>query len=328
MKKVTMMVIIGIMVIITNLNAEIITVDINFPFQGNYKTLQEAHDAAEPGDTIYIYPSLSKHKGCNISKQLKIIGAGYGYDYADDGVYTTKILTMAFSEGSEGSEFKGFHAVETITIRANNITIKSNYCKMISIDNGYTGIIITQNEIYGSTPIYVNSNNQVTITNNIIINNLNLSHNCISVGIYCSVLIKNNILHGKMTCNNDSNGMFINNISTGGVVFCQNFEFYNNMGNSNQFSSLTGSNNIGNINMNDVFVDYSANNYQLKDDSLAKGVGTSGDDLGVYGGSSPFVPNGALTGIPSINYLKPENVIIQPGAESMTVKIKANSGSE
>ena len=88
-------------------NAEIITVDNKVPSVGQYKTLQEAHDAAKNGDTIYVCPSEALYAAIIVSKKLIIIGTGHSRP--GERLSTTSISgTMQFDDGAEGSALKGF----------------------------------------------------------------------------------------------------------------------------------------------------------------------------------------------------------------------------
>ena len=57
------------------LNARILTVSSqSSPQVAQYNSIQAAHDAAQSGDTIYMYPSLIAYKGAVITKKIIIIG--------------------------------------------------------------------------------------------------------------------------------------------------------------------------------------------------------------------------------------------------------------
>ncbi len=58
--------------------AAILTVDNNAGNQPDFTSLQEAHDAAESGDTIHLAPSSQVYNVDAIEKSLTIIGPGFG----------------------------------------------------------------------------------------------------------------------------------------------------------------------------------------------------------------------------------------------------------
>ena len=334
MKKSILLILIFCMLSVsTKIQAAIITVDGNYPSVGDYKTISEAHDAASSGDTIYIYPSKYTYSTSTIyvSKSLTIVGCGFNYSYVNDGIYNTKVNSIRFNIGSKNSVVKGLQ-VSSITIDADNIIIKYNKINTITVLNNNKGAVITQNRIGSSntTAVSLNNNNQALIKNNII----DISG---SYGIYLGSNNSVNILHNVIKMKNSSSfaikcydsrtniGIVLNNIIYEGAVSCYDLEYYNNITNSNQLSGRNGTGNNSYIDMSTVFADTS--NYHLKEDSPARGAGYSGEDLGIYGGSSPYVEHGTATGIPSINFLQVPP-IIAPETPTMNVQIKATSGSE
>ncbi len=86
-----------------------------------------------------------------------------------------------------------------------------------------------------------------------------------------------------------------------------------------------GSDNIGNINMNTVFVDYQNYDFHLLPGSPAIGTGQYGVDMGIYSSSTPFVDDDA-PGPPSIFEIQTDYV----GSKmiGLDVKIKAKSNKE
>jgi len=331
--KRTTIILIMMTVLTTNLCAAIITVDINHPSVGDYITLQEAHDAASPGDTIYVYPSLTRYDGIHVTKKLNLIGAGFSYDCAVDGVYPSRISDMYFDAGSAGSVLKGFEA-QYIKIEANNTKILNNYCRNVYSYVNLYGLVIMQNMIINTSSTYlyavrIISKNQALISNNIIYNPVNSSI-CIYSEGEASLYISNNVLYSNnsyaLYLNNKTSGMIINNIILNGSIYGNTIEYHNNMSNSTQLNNLLGAGNIGNVDMSKVFVDADNHNYKLKPDSPALGAGYSGEDLGIYGGQSPYVDNGAGTGLPTIISLTAQP-FVPSGNATMNVKIKATSGS-
>jgi len=281
--------------------AAVITVDANHPSAGMYKNLQDAHDAANSGDTILVYPFAGKYGGIEVKKRLRIVGRGW-YDVAGKNISTAISGTMRFSNGSDDSSLEGFEYDFEVNIDANDITIKRNDLYYIWISSGHTGSVIIQNYInsskYGGNVISVASNNEVFIANNVIINSG--YSNSIEQGINAAFnLITINILHNIISADdyplsiNNSNYYVANNIITGETISPKDSSgFHNNICSSSQLYTSNG--NIINVDMNTVY--NSSNWYKLKENSPAIGAGTNGVDIGIYGGSTPFV----LGGYPSI----------------------------
>jgi len=190
--------------------AAIITVDNTTPSVGNYKTLQEMHDAANDGDTIYVYPSSSPYQGIVIEKNLTILGTGYGSPGPE--LKSTVIAgTMTFNEGAEGAKLQGFNGsfnvtistgdvtvmnnvingmtingnkifvfrnnISNITVNGDNANIKQNIIKTVSISANHIGTVFLQNyiryDLHNDYIVKISSNNEVLFINNIIWNNNN-----------------------------------------------------------------------------------------------------------------------------------------------------------
>ncbi|MFY7963599.1 MAG: hypothetical protein ACOVO1_01775 [Chitinophagaceae bacterium] len=119
----------------------------------DYTTFQAAHDAANVGDTIQIYPNTSPISySATINKRLVILGAGYFYNsYTTP--YTTDLLntglqnlaggisntSITIGVGSSGTYIAGFYNLSVSTSNIpdslNNITITRNRGVSVSWDN-------------------------------------------------------------------------------------------------------------------------------------------------------------------------------------------------
>jgi hypothetical protein len=131
----------------------IITVDNKTPSIGQYKTLQDANDAANDGDTLYVCPSESVYPAAIINKKLTIIGTGHSRP--GERLSTTTISgSMQFDEGAEGSALKGFGGYFAVIINSDDITIQKNRIKTIAVNENHKGTAILQNYInYSSDKI-------------------------------------------------------------------------------------------------------------------------------------------------------------------------------
>jgi hypothetical protein len=312
--------------------AAVITVDANHPSAGMYKNLQNAHDAANSGDTILVYPFAGKYSGIAVKKRLRIVGRGW-YDVAGKNISTAISGSMIFSEGSDGSSLEGFEYDYGVDIDANNITIKRNDLNNIDISSGHVGTVVIQNYIKtkGCIAINVEKNNEVFISNNIIYeyeDTYGYDWKCEDYGILASDnSITINIVHNVIAGYDyslsvyKSNYYVANNIIIGGWIKPKDHNgFHNNICHTDQLYTSHG--NMINVDMNTV---YGSSWYQLKENSPAIGNGTNGVDIGIHGGSTPFV----LGGYPSI----PRIVDIEAdhlGTKShgLDVKIKATTVRE
>lgn len=64
-------------------HATVRTVNNNNPSPGQFSSLAAAHNAAQPGDTLYIHPSPTNYGSLTISKQLTLIGPGHNPQSTD-----------------------------------------------------------------------------------------------------------------------------------------------------------------------------------------------------------------------------------------------------
>jgi len=309
--------------------AAVITVDANHPSAGMYKNLRDAHDAANSGDTILVYPFAGLYGAITVTKKLRFVGRGW-YDVSGKNISTAISGTMQFDNESEGSSLEGFEYNFKVYIDANDITVKRNDLSYILIKNGHTGLVIMQNYIYTSRSsdmiIYVEQNNEVFIANNVIINSG--SSGSKEYAIYApSNSITIQILHNVISAENyslkieNSNYYVANNIiKEGGISPKASSGFHNNICNSDQL--YTYNDNIINVDMNTV---YSGSWYQLKENSPAIGAGTNGSDIGIYGGSTPFVLGG-YPSIPKIVNIEADHLGTK--SHGLDVKIKATTVRE
>jgi len=310
--------------------AAVITVDANHPSAGMYKNLQDAHDAANSGDTILVYPFAGSYSAIDVTKKLKIVGRGWCHEPVSN-IATTISGRMQFLFGSGGSSLEGFRCNFHVNINANNVMIKRNDLDKITIQQNHTGTIIIQNNFYANineSLIDVDNNNDVFIANNIVVNlttyndrytwGITASSNSITLDIIYNVIYMKGDHYGLYL--SGSNYYVANNIIVQGRISPKtSLGFQNNICNSSQ---LEASNfNQVNVDMNTVFVDW----YKLKKDSPAIGAGTNGSDIGIYGGSTPFV----LCGYPSIpRIVNIEADHLGTKSHGLDVKIKATTVRE
>lgn len=316
------------------------TVDNKSGSIADFTEIQAAHDAAWAGDTIYVHSSGSSiYKKVTVSKKLYIIGPGYFLDENPNtqvDVRPAICNSFLFNSGSEGSLLSGFEINVTtsyyddININADNIIIKRNKCvhtgANIEITNDRSNIIITGNyfksDAYSKT-IEIGTNcNNIQISNNYL-NSEGESNYSIWAKSSSSVEVWNNVLAGNVEIHNSH---FHNNIMMTGTFTGTNSpaDINHNIGDANQFGTANG--NQENVSMNTVFLLSGSTDgqWQLKSGSPAIGAGLSGEDCGMFGGTTPYILSG-LPAIPTIYFF------VAPGSASgsqgLQVQIKAKSNN-
>ena len=113
-------------------------------------------------------------------------------------------------------------------------------------------------------------------------------------------------------------------IGKSAVEYFINCDIRNNISSGTVFGTSNG--NQSNVDMSTVFVGPEGNStdgqWQLKPGSPAIGAGTDGNDIGMFGGPSPYVLSG-IPGIPHIYFFSsPAN---GSGSSGLQVHIKAKS---
>jgi hypothetical protein len=297
----------------------------NSGFDADYNTLSTAIAGASNGDTIYVEGSASEYEGCSINKQITIIGPGY---FLGENPQTQAVSLDAkfesditFANGSSGSTIMGCHGVNLV-INTNNISIIRNYFESITTGNTVSGINIMQNYING--PIYA-ADYQGSISNSVITNNYIGNH--ISMGSQSGgLIVTNNILHY---------GLSIYNSTIQNNIMVYGYNISENSGNSISYNLLAtdgvnANNNQYNINMNDVFVDFSGSldystdgKWQLSVNSPAIGAASGGEDCGIFGGMASYI----LSGVPNLPHIYEADIPAAVSSGStLSISIKVKSG--
>ena len=303
--------------------------DPNNPAQ--FDNLQDAHNAAAAGDTIYITPSPVGGYSISMNRRLTIIGQGYVPSTNGQFTYTTYIgeIVLAPTNTSkvDGSKFIGLsfgsmHTSNSFSATdADNIIIERCRGAISAYANGghLSNFKIKHSFIDISVASSSNGTNfSGTITNSFIMS-LSIPYslgtifkNCVfATGQYFNVnncTIENSIfIEAQIVANNIKNTNFTNNTFS---TYGDNIPLgeSNNGGSGNLFNtdpqfviydiaSGSGGNSSGGEGNRDRFHD--TEDYHLKDTSPGKFYGTDGTDIGMYGGVDPF-PAGPYTGAPPI----------------------------
>ena len=316
--------------IVSSLSARIWTLD-NTPGNtaADFTNFQDAVDAAQSGDSIYVQGSAIAYGHLGINKKVAIFGPGY-FLSENDSTQVNKNPAMTsyitFGSGSEGSLITGMSLRNILRITAtDSIKVFRNHIRvtfgayMILLSSS-TNCVIMQNYIQST----YDSGHGISLTtsanNNLIKNNIFdlLGSGPVSILMASSCynnIVQNNVLNGNLQVYNSE---ISNNILLFGSYSGTGNMLMNNMCNGTQFEDL-GENNLIEIDMETVFVDTGSTDgqWQIKTNGPAVGTGTNGTDMGMFGGNDPYI----LSGIPPLPTIY-EFYGTNAGATTFPVQIK------
>lgn len=341
------------LVLFTAVNAEakIWRVNNNVGIAADFTTLQNAHNGASAGDTLYVEGSNTSYGVLNASKQLYIIGPGYFLDLIPNsqvGQLTAKVETINLNAGSGGTVIMGidFNG-NNLNIYVNDVTIRKNkfaqassndplyYTGTINLNHvnnngnlpGVSNIIIAQN--LNITVSATKPSNNILITNNVFSyasnHNENTTNACLDGGQNTVMLIQNNIFRRARI--NVYGSTLTNNIMLAGSFLPNNNLYSNNIAAGTQFGTDNG--NQANIAMSTVFAATGAPDeyFKLKPGSPAIGAGYGSTasnpiDCGIYSGSLPYVVAG-LVNMPVIYFFNNQPIGSNTDPIKVNVKVRA-----
>jgi hypothetical protein len=283
-----------------------------------YKTLAEAVDAAAAEDIIQVMPSAQSYGEITLSKQVTLIGVGFNPDKALPDVLST-VDQITLASGASSVRLSGL-VVESVFYSHTLDGVLVDHCllgrfresKISTSDSTHSNVVISNCVFY---PIQAFSEDDilsiqgatsnVTIKNNVIfVKGLSSSERWMELD---GALVTNNIIAERSSVSFSASGEFnscevSNNIFYGDVkIQGEQTTYKNNIISSNSTDPIkdtnTGSNNLmitTPLFENFPFADdYERSfDFRLKSDSPGKNAGTDGTDIGVYGGSTPFVSTG------------------------------------
>jgi len=341
--------------------------DPNNPAQ--YSGVQAAINAANPGDTIYVqatyvtlqngtYQNAGTNYG-NITINKRIVLIGSGYNPSQDIAYISTLGTVTFdtvnavvgtsATGASGSVVSGFYINGNVNMQnyttnvyATNLTLER--CLISGSVNLYysNNTIVQQNVFTTGAPLYLGSNTNLVVRNNIFNAPIYAFYNGVIVNF---ILTNNNFIGYVTTPNTAAYSLFpsytpSNVVITNNIFFAvdptgaNNSTFNNNMTWVDANPTLPpGTTNVGSgnfSNTNPTFVNYPSTsqnysttyNFQLAAGSPGKNAGTDGTDIGVYGGIG-FVASGAPN-VPYIEHFVINNSSISVGQNlNSTIEAKA-----
>lgn len=317
-------------------NATSWRVNNNPAIDADFSNIAAAIAAASAGDTLYIEGTQYNYGDVTLDKPLVLIGPGYFLtenDSTQANQSPAQIWEFTADTAASGSRIYGLEFYDWVVINASNIVFSRNWmvnnqnidCAFAS-SNDIVDVVITQNflsNIIGGNK----SANGMIISNNYV-------RTDISVGSNQSAIIYNNVVGKSISA---YNSVVKNNINTSNsAVFGGYYDGGNNIWEYNIADFLKwglppGVGNIGNIDPNDVFVDYdgslgysSDGKWQLKEGSIAISYGEGGVDCGIFGGTSPYI----LSGLAPVPHIYEAIVPVSGSTASglpVTIKVKSQN---
>ncbi len=328
------------------------TVDNNIRPIGQYSTWISAYNAAADGDTIYLYPSPYDYgPGWNeggLGKRLTVIGGGFN---PDNPSLPTSRINLYVNQGSGvGSVFSGLHLYGAVTNSYQAKYVNCRFDSFITLQASNSELI----NCLCNSAVYVGTGGTTT-TNGFLIQGCTLQYfiqpasrtdatcsNCVFIG---------NVTHIDTGGNNNlscyfTNCLFVNNgegnqTLHGGYggpvdlhfvncimeIIAINASYYDFQycifeGSS---ANINGTGNQQNVDLSTVMVDVNGGDYHLVAGSPASGTGFNGEDIGIYGGNTPFNDLWYLTSLPSITEFTCPPVVDEDG--NLNVHIEAQSGN-
>lgn len=281
-----------------------------------YTTIQAAHDAAVNDDIIYVEPSNVGYAGLICVKRLTIVGNGWADSYGNitttppTNTLSSIIDNITVNNGSQGSKFIGL-TFQNGNSRISVPNISFDRCRFL----------------YGSWAVELGGDGNAIWGNNILFKNCRMSYgiyvpnttNSLGPGIGCIIrncitnaVLASNLRNAVIT-NNTCNtiGAVTNSSITNNICTIANGQATSDPANTNSNSISnnlsvssnglpSGNGNVNGASLNTIFltaspnVNTSDNDFQLAVNSPAIGIGTSGSNVGAFGGSSPYI----LSGLP------------------------------
>ncbi|WP_162416633.1 hypothetical protein [Cyclobacterium roseum] len=292
-----------------------------------FSQLAPLNDDADvlPGDTVHLEGSPILYNNYTSTKRLVIIGPGY---FLNENPETqargemARISGITYNTGSEGSLVMGlvFDRFNTsgITIYVNNITVQRCYMRGGITITDQTGIRVLQNYIQGSVSGRFSSTvfSDVVVRNNLFVGGrFNTQSGSFSI-------CENNVFTGDNIIITAAS--FRNNILTdvNAAVAITSGNLQNNLAANGQFGTENGNRNVD---IGNVFVEEGSSDgqYQLAQNSPAKGAGYEGVDAGAFGGEGGYRLSG-LAPIPLIYDLRVDDAGNLESGVGIQIKVKSN----
>jgi hypothetical protein len=340
--------------------ADVITVSNLATNTAMYSNLQLALDAAKVNDTVYVHGSPTSYGNGSIRKRITLIGAGYAAKetqfqfstridnlYLDSttiggiggtgepiiGVKITGIhITSNLSSNNSPSAANGFIPKRNVVIErckisnllsvtGSNWTIINNWINIIDINN-WSNVLVSNNFIY---TIGQTNQSSVLFIHNVFLPNGSGStvwSGNVSYAIFSyNIFLNNNPTFPSLNYCTFNSNIIGNATPLVLVTTVNNNTGADNFNNINPlFSELPTGTNPPPSRIDDITADNY--NFRLSANSVGKGKGSGGTDIGVYGGDFPFQGIGGASTLPQITRMDISNSVL-PKTDKLKVTFKA-----
>jgi len=321
-----------------NVNATVHRVN-NTGADADFDNLQDAHNAALSGDTLYIEASPSTYGNITINKKIHLIGPGYRLTEntgLQANVSNAKVAFITLQNGCSETSIQGLYIESSISGSSNhsfsdiiitrNLIIGGIY---FSSSNPIEDIFIIGNEIRGTQNTYYSIRTLGASPKNLIVlNNIfrHATYAYISLINSTSAIFTNNIFEGRNIITTGCD--FQNNIMITGTIDNPTLNTFSyNISTGTQFPA--GNNNQQNVSNSSIFVGWPSignfsedGRFALLDGSPAEGAGNGGVDCGIFAGPSPYILSG-IPPIPTIYKFESPNVVT--GNFTITLSTRSNN---
>lgn len=312
----------------------VITVDNNSTNAANYTSFQDAINAANNGDIIYVQHSNASYGNINVTKPLTVIGRSW---------YETNYITYVATLNIQSSNvvIKGLHIQNGLNIQAasntpiSNIQVKECRSGLVTIGANYpvSNVVLQGNHFEDRIHQYTNATN-VMVMNNFISGEIR------SYQPQTFLFTQNIVYAGALYNYGDANGIFQvsnsmffggywqgGNIPTYGRYKAQNCLTWNDYYGTYDFAgSENPANTVENciLSTNPQLEEYlEITGLQLANGSPAIGAGFGGEDLGVYHNYA-FSPLGNPIGYPTLTIDSAPSSVPAGGDLNVTVTAEAH----
>jgi hypothetical protein len=331
-----------------SLAAASFTLDNNIRPTGQYTSWNAAYSAAADGDTIYVYPSPYDYGSFNVAKRLTVVGGGF--NPANPGLITSRISLWVSSASGEDCLFSGLDIPNGvncsyrvkytnclfnswISLAASNSELSFCWLKHnanVGAGSAPTnGFLITGCTFEGGS-FKPASQTDATCSNCVFMGNVAHIDTFINNQIACYFL--NCLFVNSGTGNHTLAGVYSSPVSLSfvncimeaidGLAAAFTYQYCIFEGSS---ANISGPGNQQSVNLANVMEDVNGGDYHLVTGSLASGAGLNGEDIGIYGGDTPFNDLWYLTRLPSITDFDCPAVVDTNG--QLNVHIEAQCGN-